>query len=303
MENATKALIIVANLMLAVIILSVVVYFFENMSILPTEEERVKKTEQARKFNLEYEVYDKKLMYGVDVISALNKANNNNEKYIVGSFLSGDLSGEEFIIDIIVTLKSTTPLQDTITVSYLDDTAFRNLNTISENSSLVERDYSTDNGPEPRIKFSDIRNDYKNFILPDREYSNTIYTSSTNLADENLTTHTIDTTLVGSASGTDYHLLINGRDTKRSDIKKPTKLKELISMTDSMRQYIKNTKVNSPKSYSENGWSSFEWKTALYDLKSRKFKCADIDGNGNEITGIHYNESTGAIDQIRFIEI
>ena len=116
MENATKALIIVANLMLAVIILSVVVYFFENMSILPTEEERVKKTEQARKFNLEYEVYDKKLMYGVDVISALNKANNNNEKYIVGSFLSGDLSGEEFIIDIIVTLKSTTPLQDTITV-------------------------------------------------------------------------------------------------------------------------------------------------------------------------------------------
>ena len=189
MENATKALIIVANLMLAVIILSVVVYFFENMSILPTEEERVKKTEQARKFNLEYEVYDKKLMYGVDVISALNKANNNNEKYIVGSFLSGDLSGEEFIIDIIVTLKSTTPLQDTITVSYLDDTAFRNLNTISENSSLVERDYSTDDGPEPSIKFSDIRNDYKNFILPDREYSNTIYTSSTNLADENLTTH------------------------------------------------------------------------------------------------------------------
>ena len=158
----------------------------------------------------------------------------------------------------------------------------------------MERDYSTDDGPEPSIKFSDIRNDYKNFILPDREYSNTIYTSSTNLADENLTTHTIDTTLVGSASGTEYHLLINGRDTKRSDIKKPTKLKELISMTDSMRQYIKNTKVNSPKSYSEDGWSSFEWKTALYDLKSRKFKCADIDGNGNEITGIHYNESTGA---------
>ena len=80
-------------------------------------------------------------MYGVDVISALNKANNNNEKYIVGSFLSGDLSGEEFIIDIIVTLKSTTPLQDTITVSYLDDKAFRDPNAIVENSSLVERDY------------------------------------------------------------------------------------------------------------------------------------------------------------------
>lgn len=39
-------------------------------------------------------------------------------------------------------------------------------------------------------------------------------------------------------------------------------------------------------------WSSVKWTTAMADFKKRKFKC----------NGIHYNETTGRVDSIKFIE-
>ena len=45
-------------------------------------------------------------------------------------------------------------------------------------------------------------------------------------------------------------------------------------------------------------------ETALYDLKTRKFRCAELDASGNaKGTGIHYNTTTGVIDRIQFVEI
>jgi len=119
MENATKALIIACNVMLAVIILSVLLYGYGRIRQLPLEEDARAQAEAIAEFNKGFEVYDKKIMYGVDVLSCLNKAKSNNEKYITGSFLSGALSSRENAIDVVVALK--TPLEETITVKYYEE--------------------------------------------------------------------------------------------------------------------------------------------------------------------------------------
>ena len=51
---------------------------------------------------------------------------------------------------------------------------------------------------------------------------------------------------------------------------------------------VKNT---TNKDYTK--WTQIIWKTVLYDLKNRKFKCTDLK----------YNESTGRVNEIVFEEI
>ena len=80
MENAAKALGIAAGVLLAVILMSLIAYFFSNLSEWPQQQDDMESAEQLAKFNKEYEVYEKSQMYGVDVISCLNKAKSNNEK-------------------------------------------------------------------------------------------------------------------------------------------------------------------------------------------------------------------------------
>ena len=81
MENASKALEMAAGVLLGVLLLSLVAYFFTSISSWPEQQDDEKSSQQTAQFNLEFEVYDKKGMYGADVISCLTKAENNNEKY------------------------------------------------------------------------------------------------------------------------------------------------------------------------------------------------------------------------------
>ena len=78
MENATKALIIAGSIFLAIIIITIAIVMFTNMSSSQSEDEQRRLVEQLKDFNKEYESYAKGRMYGVDVISILNKAINNN---------------------------------------------------------------------------------------------------------------------------------------------------------------------------------------------------------------------------------
>ena len=80
MENAAKALTIAGGVLIAVIIIVSIVYVFNAMSQPQNEREAALQAEQLAAFNQEYEVYNKKLMYGVDVLSVLNKAYSNNKK-------------------------------------------------------------------------------------------------------------------------------------------------------------------------------------------------------------------------------
>ena len=82
MENVSKALEIAAGVLLAVMIMSLISYFFSRIGIWPQEQDKMESAEQLAKFNTEYTVYEKKAMYGVDVISCLNKAKYLLHKYI-----------------------------------------------------------------------------------------------------------------------------------------------------------------------------------------------------------------------------
>lgn len=81
MENASKALIMAGEILIALLILALVVYGYSNIRNLSASELTEKEIEQLAVFNKEYESYNRKLLRGVDVISVINKAIDNNKKY------------------------------------------------------------------------------------------------------------------------------------------------------------------------------------------------------------------------------
>lgn len=81
MENAAKALIMAGSMLIAMLIIGVLVYMWASSSELFNQNEKTELAEQIVAFNNEYEGYNRKLLRGTDVISAMNKAESNNRKY------------------------------------------------------------------------------------------------------------------------------------------------------------------------------------------------------------------------------
>lgn len=81
MENASKALIMAGEILIGILILGLLVYGYNNLSYFSKEQETETEKKQLAAFNMEYESYNRKLLRGVDVISLMNKAISNNEKY------------------------------------------------------------------------------------------------------------------------------------------------------------------------------------------------------------------------------
>lgn len=81
MENASKALMIAGGVLIALIILAMFLAMFNSMSNIQKEQEEQTKIEQIAAFNSEFEAYNKKVMYGTDVITLINKVAENNKKY------------------------------------------------------------------------------------------------------------------------------------------------------------------------------------------------------------------------------
>ena len=74
MESANKAIMMAGGMLFAIMIMSLVAFVFSKLTTLPTEEDSKLLIQQAAAFNNEYTAYDKRIMYGVDLISVLNKA-------------------------------------------------------------------------------------------------------------------------------------------------------------------------------------------------------------------------------------
>ena len=73
MENAVKALLIAAGIFFLIMILSLVVYFYNQASTFyQAEHERVV-IEQTQKFNAQFENYHREKVRGSDIISLMNK--------------------------------------------------------------------------------------------------------------------------------------------------------------------------------------------------------------------------------------
>ena len=81
MENATKALLIAGGVLIAIIIISMFVMMYGRMANIEKEQQEKIELEQLTAFNAEFEAFNRKVMYGTDVITLINKVTENNKKY------------------------------------------------------------------------------------------------------------------------------------------------------------------------------------------------------------------------------
>lgn len=80
MENATKALLIGAGILFSVMILSLLMMGYKQISSYFSEEHQSVVIEQTTKFNAQFENYNQKDLRGTDMISLMNKVIDYNER-------------------------------------------------------------------------------------------------------------------------------------------------------------------------------------------------------------------------------
>ena len=80
MENATKALLIAGGVLIAIIIISLLIRTYGNISFFHREQISSEEAERIESYNKEYTKYLNKYVYGTEVITAINKTINNNIK-------------------------------------------------------------------------------------------------------------------------------------------------------------------------------------------------------------------------------
>lgn len=102
MENASKALLIAGGVLIALIILTSFIVMYGRIANLQEEQEEQIKLEQIAEFNAKYEAYNKRIMYGADVITLMNKVQDNNAKS----------STDDYKISLVVTLLDDTEVSD-----------------------------------------------------------------------------------------------------------------------------------------------------------------------------------------------
>ena len=269
MENVSKALEMAAGVLVAVLIMSLVAYFFSSIGKLPEQEDEVKTKAQLEAFNKEYEVYSKKGMYGVDVISCLNKAINNNEKYVEGNaFLTGQSYGKDYKIDVCFNIKS--PLTESIEPRYFD----KNKNEIISFDEEIDGYTLKDVGFFTESLTSD--NSYTSFKETDKlgKKESILDSKGYIIASGGSKNYAVD------GNSKQYYSLLDHND-------QPLILR-LLKFSNMLKIEVRN---RSDKDLDK--WSSAIWKTALYDFKTKRFKCDDI----------RYSDKTGRVNEIYFSEI
>ena len=122
MENAAKALLIAGGILIAIMILTVLVYAITTKNRIEKAEYEKVQLEKIAKFNSEFEAYNKERLYGIDVISVINKAIAHNKKmqatktedkyFINVVFVT---NGEESFKNSVVKIDNISKDEDTIT--------------------------------------------------------------------------------------------------------------------------------------------------------------------------------------------
>lgn len=299
MENASKALEIAAGVMLGVLLFAMVTYFFTSISSWPEQEDNTKESQQLAQFNLEFEIYDKKGMYGTDVISCLTKAVNNNEKYYSvnndyseGVYLPGRKYGKEFWVNVYVNLKS--DLTEELIVYHMKIAS----NSIYKQELQFGNECNTYKLGDIGFKFDTSDNGAKTYSHFNKDTSlgnRTVKISAANHPAGRPATEFINiSSKANNRNGYNACLYYEKTDEDGEvfmDMETETPLQILLDTCSSnIKQIVKN-KSNNKESL--EAWSSAEWRTALYDFKTRKFRCNEIK----------YSEVTGRVNEIYFSEI
>lgn len=86
MENMTKALEIAASVLIGVLILSLLVFGYNQIREQKNIEQKHEKASQLSKFNINFESYAKDTVYGSEILSLANEVINYNERKAVDGY-------------------------------------------------------------------------------------------------------------------------------------------------------------------------------------------------------------------------
>ncbi len=83
MENASKALIMAGGIFIAILIITLLVFFYNNIVTVQNADEQAEIIEQSTEFNKQYDVYNRNNLYGSEILSLANKMEDYNRKEAV----------------------------------------------------------------------------------------------------------------------------------------------------------------------------------------------------------------------------
>lgn len=308
MENVSDALKLAAGVLLAMLIIFVIVFVWGKIGESQDALDDPKKILSKAEFNETFLAYRKNLMYGTDVLSCLNKAQNNNQRYVYNNYYGTDTEDigadtrNEFLIDVEVKLKENSDLKETLNVYYRNSSG-KTVRIAGKPASPIETNFDDKLFGNYGIPHFDIPTVYYYYfqdgkiVKKQMSYSEAMWGNSSQIPRRTIQQilNDGDCLKTNFSSGESYHLLsgINNENviSPVASRKQASVLSALLSTVTLMEQTI----INSPKpsNFNDSDWYSATWKTASYDFKTRKFKCVDV----------HYNETTGYIDRISFEEI
>lgn len=253
--SISKALIMVAGILLAMIIIGFATYTFQHLSTWSTTQEDEYETQEAQKFNKEYEAYQKDLMYGVDVISCLNKAKSNNLKVDSGMY------DPEYVVTVHVTFKSF--LEENIRVFLVSGD-------VKRESEAYDSTKFSQNPKQMLNKLFNISDTYETKM---NGYFTTDYTYKTDLAPMNRK-------LDKMKLNTPYTL---ARKANTDNL-----IAALLEISGNLKRVEKNNTWN----LTDNNWTKAVWETPLYSMKTKKFKCTGISYNSKtgRVNEINFEE-------------
>ena len=81
MENASKALLMAGGILLAVLVLGLLGLLLSSITSKKLSEEKSLEAQQLQEFNQQWEAYNKKALFGSEIITVVNKAKQNNSMY------------------------------------------------------------------------------------------------------------------------------------------------------------------------------------------------------------------------------
>ena len=266
MENSSKALYIATSVFVAVLILSLVVMMFKKMSDSQKAREKMYDEKNIAAFNSEYEAFNKRLMYGADVISCINKAISNNKE-------ADDANDPDLYIDIIVKMDAN--LEEKFKIYKI-----KNGRTITIDTSKDVDDIENvitnfkNNKTEKITKLFNITN--TNMYT---SFSNFSSATLSDLKFSELASSWNDTQTVPVLKTNDeYSLLKDGKipnDTKN----------------DNPLGFLVNTREEFTYNFTVNGNNyCIKWTTLFKEFRKKAFSC----------TNVEYNADTGRVNKMIF---
>ena len=99
MENASQALLIAGGIFLVIVIITLGVYIFGSLHNFSDMQDQQTAQQQIASFNKSFEAYNRSVMYGTDLISVMNKANDHNRAHKESIEVKFKIEGTVYTID------------------------------------------------------------------------------------------------------------------------------------------------------------------------------------------------------------